>query len=27
VDFGKFIAAEAAKWGELITRLGIHADD
>ncbi len=26
-DFGKFIAAETAKWGELITRLGIHADD
>lgn len=26
-DFGKFIAAETAKWGELITRLGIRAED
>ena len=26
-DFGKFIAAETAKWGGLITRLGIHAED
>ena len=26
-DFGKFIAAETVKWGELITRLGIRADE
>jgi len=26
-DFGTFIAAETVKWGELITRLGIRADE